>query len=64
MIKQFQQAFLETIVSIRKGPKGMNKEKAMSMNSLTISLYARRLGGTSQQNGLTALLLALQPCLS
>lgn len=44
MIKQFQQAFLETIVPIRKGPKGKNKERAMSMNCPTISLCASRLG--------------------
>lgn len=44
MIKQFQRAFAETIVPIRKGPKGVNEERAMSMNCPTISLYARRLG--------------------
>lgn len=43
MIKQLQQALLETMVPIRKGPKGMNMERAMSMNSPTISLHARRL---------------------
>lgn len=44
MIKQLQRALLETIVPIRKGPKGLNRERAMSMNCPTISLYARRLG--------------------
>lgn len=46
MIKQFQQALLETMVPIRKGLKGMNKERAMSMNSPTVSLYARRPGSS------------------
>ena len=65
MIKQLQQALLETMVPIRKGPKGMNMERAMSMSYPVISLHARRLQrGTLQQNGLTAFLLALQPRLS